>query len=100
MEIQTIRVVQEALTNTLRHGNAKNVWVKVGLDDAFLRITLQDDGQGFEATAIDTHSHLGLQMMRERAELVGGRLAITSMPDRGTTVTVMLPYQTGGDDAN
>ena len=92
-EIQAIRIVQEALTNTARHANAKNMWVKVSLDGTFLQITVRDDGLGFDASTIDLRSHLGLQMMQERAELVGGKLTVTSAPGHGTSVTAMLPYQ-------
>lgn len=100
VEIQAIRIVQEALTNTIRHANAKNIWLQVSLNGNLLQMTIQDDGQGFDAASINFDSHLGLQMMRERAELVRGKLAVTSTPGRGTSVTVILPYQTGGNDAN
>ncbi|MBI4180744.1 MAG: sensor histidine kinase [Chloroflexi bacterium] len=100
VEIQAIRIIQEALTNTLRHANTEHVRVKVRLNDTFLLVTVQDDGQGFDTATIDPHSHLGLQMMQERAELVGGKLAVTSTIGRGTTVTIMLPCQIGRDGAN
>ncbi|MBI4296773.1 MAG: sensor histidine kinase, partial [Chloroflexi bacterium] len=93
VEIQAIRIVQEALTNTLRHANARTIWLKVNLNETFLQITIQDDGQGFDPTAVDSHSHLGLQMMRERAELVGGQFLIAAAAGSGTSVTLRTPYQ-------
>lgn len=100
VEIQAIRIVQEALTNTLRHANAKNLRIKASLNDTSFNITIQDDGQGFDSANIDSRNHLGLEMMRERAELVGGELTVTSTPGQGTEVTVRLPYETGKNNAD
>lgn len=100
VEIQAIRIVQEALNNTLRHANARNVSVRADLHDSKVRITIQDNGQGFDISSIDRNNHLGLQMMRERAELAGGSLDVVSAPGNGTSVTVELPCVIGKNDGD
>lgn len=96
VEVQTIRIVQEALTNTIRHAKAQNITLKVRQEGGFVQITIEDDGHGFDMVRLEPDSHLGLQMMRERAELVGGRLTVSSVPRKGTLVTLILPYQARG----
>lgn len=100
VEIQAIRIAQEALSNSLRHADARNLWLKADLNDTSLQIIIQDDGQGFEPASVDRRSHLGLQMMRERAEMVGGTVNVVSTPGKGTSVTVTLPRETGKKDAD
>lgn len=95
VEIQAIRIVQEALSNTVRHASASNVLVKIVLERHFLQITIQDDGLGFDPSNIAQYGHLGMQMMRERAESVGGKLTVSSAPGRGALVTVTVPCQGG-----
>ncbi|MBI4330824.1 MAG: GAF domain-containing sensor histidine kinase [Chloroflexi bacterium] len=92
-EVQAIRIAQEALTNTAKHAHARNLAVRVVPNGESMRIVFQDDGQGFDPAPVDTQSHLGLQIMRERAELAGGRLAVVSAPGRGTSVTLELPCE-------
>jgi signal transduction histidine kinase len=93
-DVETViyRVVQEALTNVVRHAGAERATVTVSTDaePPAVRATVQDDGRGFElnVAAGDT---LGLAGMRERAALVSGRLEIESTPGVGTTVTVEAP---------
>ncbi len=67
-------------------------------EPAALRLTVRDDGRGFDASAppeerdtADGRGHFGLVGMHERARLIGARLTIASEPDRGTTVLVVLP---------
>jgi len=94
--IQTtaFRIAQEALTNVLRHAEARVVRVEVRTEDGQLRIKISDDGKGFDVEAMEQRAHretwFGLMGMRERAALVGGRVSINSCRD-GTTVEVALP---------
>jgi signal transduction histidine kinase len=99
LEAAIYRIVQEALTNAGKHGGATKARVDVSEDDSTVRIVVTDDGTGFDP-AVAT-SGFGLLGMRERAELLGGTLAIESDPGGGTTVTVSLPAQhraAPGDD--
>ena len=93
LETAVYRIVQEALTNTIKHGNARRVAVQIEQDDSDVRVIVRDDGDGFDPT-VNTDGY-GLLRMRERAELLGGRLGIESAPTGGTTVRAELPAQRG-----
>ncbi|HUA18897.1 MAG TPA: sensor histidine kinase [Bryobacteraceae bacterium] len=84
------RVVQEALHNCERHAQAGTVRIKVQQEAARLILTIQDDGQGFEAQLI---KGLGLLGIQERAARLGGVCAIQSRPGSGTTLSLKLPFQ-------
>jgi two-component system nitrate/nitrite sensor histidine kinase NarX len=91
--IQVMRIVQEALTNVRKHARARRVWVRCEEDGGDLLVTVQDDGQGFDAgcpTGADGTPHYGLQIMRERAEGVGAALWIDSAPGKGTRIVLRL----------
>ncbi len=92
------RVLQEALTNVARHAGARTVSVRLVRDEATVELRVQDDGAGFdpaagaEAPVGDRGDrHLGLQVMRERAALLGGSVDVESQPGAGTTITALFP---------
>jgi signal transduction histidine kinase len=83
-----LRIVHEALQNTLRHAQAKRVTVRLG--PSWVEVT--DNGVGFEPDRPDLRSrHLGLTSMEERARELGGRLEIRSSPGAGTTIRLEVP---------
>jgi len=92
-ELALYRIVQEALTNAIRHSGAS--WIRVSLraDTRTVRATIEDDGRGFAADREygDGGRGLGLVGMRERARHAGGSLEIASAPDAGTRVSAELP---------
>jgi two-component system, NarL family, sensor histidine kinase UhpB len=94
-ELALYRIVQEAITNALRHSRARRIGVTVERRHDAVVATVTDDGVGFDAEAIlraPTEKHgLGLFGMRERAEYVGGRVAVTSAPGKGTRVRAAVP---------
>ena len=89
-ETALYRVVQEALTNVLKHSRAEHVVVRITSDDGTVRVTVRDDGQGFVPEDVHVDS-LGLSGMRERILLVGGRISIDSRPQEGTEVVAEVP---------
>jgi signal transduction histidine kinase len=89
-EAQLVRIVQEALTNVRKHAQATEVRVNLTLTSDEMRISIRDNGVGFEQRAVE-RGHFGLQTMRERAESVQGTLQVTSKPGDGTHVEVSLP---------
>ena len=98
METALYRIVQEALTNTARHGNAHNVSIILKEDEDAISASIRDDGCGFDVDAV-LHSpvqerRLGLAGMNERAILLNGMLTIHSTPGHGTTVEVRIPLFT------
>jgi two-component system sensor histidine kinase UhpB len=93
-ELAVYRIVQEALHNIVRHAQARRVQAIVRFDEV-LAVSVIDDGVGFSVPdrmdALTESRHVGLIGMRERAELIGARLAIRSAPGQGTTVELYLP---------
>lgn len=97
------RIAQEAVTNALRHGQPRHIDLVVKWRPGLLKLIVRDDGRGFDtSTALSTeHSvRLGLMGMRERAELIGGKLVIESAVGSGTEIRAELPVTeiTGGAD--
>lgn len=92
-ELQIIRIIQESLTNVRKHAQARNAWVRISTRDGNTVITIEDDGQGFDPTAMRRQDgpHFGLQTMRERSESIGASLEIASAPGKGTKVALTVP---------
>ena len=90
---QLLRIVQEALTNVRRHSDAGKVLIHCAQGGEQVNIRIEDDGRGFYPLEIEKEAgqHYGLQIMRERAESVGGSLKLDSQPGQGTRVVVQVP---------
>jgi signal transduction histidine kinase len=84
------RLVQEALTNVLRHAKATHVRVSLGEADGWMQLSIRDDGQGFDPDGVGAGHH-GLLGMRYRIESLGGTLELLSAKGRGTLVLARLP---------
>jgi len=90
-----VSIVQEALTNVLKHAHARGVKLSVTFGTRSVRLSVRDDGQGLiphEGEVTDA-GHFGLVGMRERATSVGARFAVRSTPGRGTLVRLDAPYR-------
>lgn len=87
---QLLAIIQEALTNTLKHGHAGGARIQVDAAGRGLRLVVEDDGCGFDPAAPRAGGH-GLTIMAERARLAGGELRVETEPGRGTRVEVTLP---------
>lgn len=91
LEVEVIRIVQEALANVVKHARATHAEVTFDVEGGATRITVRDDGAGFGPEEPRGRQAFGLETMRERAEAVGGTFAITSARGSGTLVDVRLP---------
>lgn len=87
VEVAAYRIVQEAMTNVVRHSNAQRCVVRLRIDDG-LFIEIEDNDRGLPS---DRRSGVGLTSIRERTAELGGTLTIDSAPDRGTHLRVCLP---------
>jgi len=95
VELELVRICQEALTNIRKHSGTYNARVKLRLVDNHLNVSISDEGCGFDAVAyyhdgVEAKGH-GLAVMRERAESIGGRLRVLSLPGQGCEVQVEVP---------
>src|SRR6059058_1057862 len=97
LQATVYRVLQEALTNVAKHAGARSVRVRLVRDKATVELRVQDDGAGFdpaaEAELTVGDRHFGLQVMRERAALLGGSVKVESRPGAGTTITAHFPVR-------
>jgi len=91
VETALYRVVQEAVTNVVRHAAATRVDVLIERRDGHVVAMVEDDGKGFVHVAAGSTERLGLLGIRERAEALGGTLTIESSPGEGTTIAVEVP---------
>jgi signal transduction histidine kinase len=90
VETALYRIVQESLTNVVKHARAQHVSIVLGRKDGAVKAVVEDDGQGFDSTD-QNGDGFGLIGMRERLALLGGRLEIESSPGGGTTVAAQVP---------
>ncbi|HXI44998.1 MAG TPA: GAF domain-containing protein [Candidatus Acidoferrales bacterium] len=90
VEEAVYRIAQEALHNVVRHARARRVEVRLGADEREVRLSVVDDGVGFDPDAVPP-GHLGVDGMRARAERLGGSLSIETGPGAGTSLAVVVP---------
>lgn len=97
-ETGLFRIIQEALNNVAKHSQAKKVRVAIAINQRYVIINITDDGKGFEVDKALGREYslerLGLLGMRERAELLRGKLTIKSSPGKGVSITVNVPLET------
>jgi len=93
VENEMLRIAQEAVTNVVRHAAAQHVDIRLEVDERKVKMTIADDGKGFDGSArfSAANGHYGLQGMRERAEQIGADLMVGNAPGGGTRVVVEAP---------
>jgi two-component system, NarL family, sensor kinase len=87
------RIIQESLQNILKHAHARKVEVVFYYTANHFKCEVKDDGTGFNMELIRTNDGLGLQNMINRATLIGGQVSMSSIINKGTTITIDLPYE-------
>jgi signal transduction histidine kinase len=94
-ELQLLRIAQEALTNIRRHAFATGVEVKLQRNDEAIEMMIKDNGQGFNLEKLEESplGYHGLNIIKERAETLGGELHISTSPGEGTALMVTLPFE-------
>ena len=83
-------MAQQAVVNATRHARARQITVRLTRSENEIRLSVEDDGTGFEPTDVPS-DRFGLVGMRERARLLGGSLTVESAPDAGTAIEVRVP---------
>ncbi|MCJ7737502.1 MAG: GAF domain-containing sensor histidine kinase [Anaerolineae bacterium] len=91
----TFYIIDEAINNARKHARADNIWIRLAVKRDTFYAEVNDDGHGFDVDAMqhryDERSSLGMINMRERAELINGKLSVRSAPGSGTRVTLAVP---------
>lgn len=90
MEQNLYRIVQEALTNVLKHASASRLLVRLQHMAGKTRLVVHDNGIGFDPTTARWNGHFGLAGIEERAAMIGGSVTVKSQPGSGTTVELIL----------
>jgi len=90
-----LRIGQEALVNAASHARAERVEMELRFDRHHVQLHVRDDGMGFDTEGKAPSGHFGLRGMRERAESLGGRFDLQSVPGRGTRISVRVPTKQG-----
>ncbi|NWG33246.1 MAG: hypothetical protein HXY42_02290 [Chloroflexi bacterium] len=91
LEVMMFRALQELLGNAARHSQATQVKVMLDMGDDRVRVSVDDNGRGFDPDAVQQGNSLGLKLIRERAEMLGGSFDVDSSIGRGTRVTFTVP---------
>jgi len=86
------RIVQESLTNVLRHAGANKVEITLSQVADGLTVTVQDDGRGFDPDTPSRKKSFGLLGMKERALAINGSVHVASSPSQGTMITASIPF--------
>ncbi len=98
VETALYRIVQEGLTNAVKHAKARNIWIRAWKERLALCCSIRDDGAGFDSHHVQTEAGrkgLGLIAMQERMSAIGGTLRVESCPGRGTELSVRVPLEVG-----
>ncbi len=91
LEVMIFRAIQELLGNAARHSQASQVKVMLDMGDERIRVSVDDNGRGFDPEAVQQGNSLGLKLIRERAEMLGGSFEVDSAIGRGTRVSFAVP---------
>ena len=91
VEVMIFRAVQELLGNVARHSQASLVKIQMDVTDNVVKVSVDDNGKGFDTDVLNHGNSLGLNLIRERVEMLGGSFDLTSVSGKGTRVTFSLP---------
>lgn len=89
--ISVLRIMQEMVSNTMRHSKATHIQVGMHVDNGHIRILYRDDGIGFDQQKLDSPTGLGISGMSERVRILGGSLSIQTATGQGVSITIHLP---------
>jgi signal transduction histidine kinase len=95
IETELFRIVQEAITNIVRHANASVVSIHLAYNNNHITLQVEDDGQGFNPASIENQPAVkgfGLQSIQERVSILGGLFKLKSVPERGARITIKIPF--------
>ena len=93
VETSAYRIAQEAITNAFKHAHARRISIKLSLEEKNATIVVDDDGRGIDHDAVTASHGIGLAAIRERAELIGAKIEISTKAEQGTRLTLSIPVE-------
>lgn len=90
-EVMIFRAVQELLNNAVRHSGGTEVKIQVDMGDANIKVIVEDNGKGFDTDILDQRGSMGLKVIQERVEMLGGFMDVDSISGKGTRVSFQIP---------
>ena len=90
-EIYLFRIIQEALTNIIKHSEAKKAWLTINFEKERIFVVIKDNGKGFNKHGVVSKKSNGLTNIKDRVQLLGGQLTINSVEGKGTTIEIAIP---------
>ncbi len=91
LEVMIFRAIQELLGNAARHSQASTIKLHVDMGNELVRVSVDDNGRGFDPEAVRSGTSLGLRLIQERAEMLGGKLDVDSAPGKGARIVFSVP---------
>ncbi len=91
LEVMLFRAIQEVLGNASRHSQATQVKLQLDMGNQAVRVSVDDNGKGFDTDSLKESTSLGLKLIRERAEMLGGKFEMDSVMGRGTRISFSVP---------
>jgi signal transduction histidine kinase len=92
VKITVYRIVQELISNIIKHANATTVQVQIIAKDHLLRITVEDDGKGFDVASLENADGIGYKNIKSRIDFLKGRIDVRSTHEEGTSVYIEIPF--------
>jgi two-component system sensor histidine kinase DegS len=91
VEVMVFRAMQELLSNAVDQNQATLVKIQLDLGDTMVKLSVDDNGKGFDSDALGKDENLGLKLINERTEMLKGTFEINSSPGKGARVTLSIP---------
>jgi len=91
LEVMVFRAIQELISNATRHSQATRINVQLDMAETQIKVVVEDNGKGFDKSVLDDRKNMGLRVIRERVELLGGYMEIDSVLGQGTRITFQTP---------
>jgi two-component system sensor histidine kinase DegS len=91
IEVMVFRAIQELVTNAMRHSQATQIKVQLDMGDTNIKVAVEDNGKGFDVGVLEEYGGMGIKVIKERAEKLGGYLDLDSVPGRGARITFQIP---------
>lgn len=93
IEVMVFRAMQELLGNAVNQNQATNVKIQFDLGDTMVKLSVDDNGKGFDTDLLERESNIGLKLIRDRVEMLGGTFTLDSTPGLGTRLSLSIPVQ-------